>query len=693
MACGAQRVSNLAWGQLIASFWVCAGLVTIAAGCDGDLDTATDHADAETQDGSAAWLDGSSRDAEELRTDASRDGAVVDGAVVDGAVVDGAAAQLDAGASDASSVADAGPIPILVCDTQTSSNTPGSRFLLRNRANAGPAQCRFDFGTRGDVPLIGDWDGDGVDTVAIWRLADFHLNNSLSDKAADRIIAFGRATDRPLAGDWNGDGKDTIGVWRDGVFYLRRTLASNSGADSVSYGRATDIPLVGDWDGDGIDTVGIFRDGQILLSNQSQTSNPRAQKNYTFGRAGDWPIVGDWDGDGVDTVAIVRGNQFIINNGFRSEDALPAFRFGRSSDWPLAGDWDRDGRTTIGVHRSEPRTHLAAKENITDHGDATRTGSVAWHLARCQTNEVVELVTKSQYLTERTLVVPRGCTLRGPDANRSATIIAGNGLEGGVLVQVADETTLADLGIDGAHRVKHLVVGSQVKSVRIVNNRLVRTKNNYTSGNPRCHGLVFDSGTDILIRENTIDDIGYPKVNAAAWTGICAGVYAPRGTRLVFRLNTVTDTLTAGLDFTGSVDVRVQDNQLLDNSRARDYIAVQPNGPNADAIVAYHNETGSVDHKFQILDNVIRRSGNHGMHLSGRGILIRGNDVEGAYWNGIHVGDWRSPGQCSQDVIIEQNRVRSTRSPHIQIDTPYVQSTIVVRNNDANVFWDANNGC
>ncbi len=80
---------------------------------------------------------------------------------------------------------------------------------------------------------------------------------------------FGRSSDVPLYGDWDGDGVATPGVYRDGDWYLRNS--NSGGAADISFyygGRPDDVPVVGDWDGDGIDTVGVIRGGTWYLVNE-----------------------------------------------------------------------------------------------------------------------------------------------------------------------------------------------------------------------------------------------------------------------------------------------------------------------------------------------------------------------------------------------------------------------------------------
>lgn len=65
----------------------------------------------------------------------------------------------------------------------------------------------------------------------------------------DISVQFGAADDIPLAGDWDGDGHDTIGVYRlkEQSFLLRNSLESGVPDISVNFGADTDVPLVGVW--------------------------------------------------------------------------------------------------------------------------------------------------------------------------------------------------------------------------------------------------------------------------------------------------------------------------------------------------------------------------------------------------------------------------------------------------------------
>ena len=72
------------------------------------------------------------------------------------------------------------------------------------------------FGTEGDVPLVGDFNGDGVDEIAVYRAGTWIVdsNGDRQMTEVDRRIEYGKAGDKPIVGDWNGDGTDDVGLYR-----------------------------------------------------------------------------------------------------------------------------------------------------------------------------------------------------------------------------------------------------------------------------------------------------------------------------------------------------------------------------------------------------------------------------------------------------------------------------------------------
>ncbi|MGI9609063.1 MAG: malectin domain-containing carbohydrate-binding protein, partial [Acidimicrobiia bacterium] len=147
-------------------------------------------------------------------------------------------------------------------------------------------------------PIAGDWDGDGCDSLGIYRNGKVFLRDKLSTGFANRAFYFGVPGDRPFAGDWDGDGTDTIGIYRNGtgqIFYTNENPWTGvaTTANDFFYGVPSDEFIPGDWDGDGIETVGIYRAGESRFYLRNENSTGPADETFTFGQSGWIPVGGD----------------------------------------------------------------------------------------------------------------------------------------------------------------------------------------------------------------------------------------------------------------------------------------------------------------------------------------------------------------------------------------------------------------
>jgi hypothetical protein len=67
----------------------------------------------------------------------------------------------------------------------------------------------YRWGRTGDLPVVGDWDGDGTQTLGVVRPSQARDSNHLLLRNGDGSVLdywFGRSGDRILVGDWNADG-------------------------------------------------------------------------------------------------------------------------------------------------------------------------------------------------------------------------------------------------------------------------------------------------------------------------------------------------------------------------------------------------------------------------------------------------------------------------------------------------------
>lgn len=220
-----------------------------------------------------------------------------------------------------------------------------------------------DFGSPTDVPITGDWNGDGQVNIGVFRRGAWFLDyngNGIwdpnpSDPGADKTIpagSFGLATDKPVTGDWNGDGRTKIGIFRQGKWALDYdgNYQWNPSVDKVAtFGAKTDIPITGDWDGDGKTQIATFRAGSWFFDANNNYAWDRGIDTQilsgNFGTPTDTPITGDWDGNGKTKIGIFRAGAWALdfdgdNAWDRSKDiVIPAKSFGAPTDIPITGHW------------------------------------------------------------------------------------------------------------------------------------------------------------------------------------------------------------------------------------------------------------------------------------------------------------------------------------------------------------------
>jgi SpoIID/LytB domain protein len=205
----------------------------------------------------------------------------------------------------------------------------------------------YYYGNPRDTPYAGDWNGNGVDTMGLYRESTgfLFLRNTNNQGVANVDIYYGIPGDQPVGGDWNGDGVDTVGIFRpsQGKFYLRNTNTQGIADIEFAFGQPGDVPIAGDWDADGVDTVGVYRPSNktVYLLNDFSDTVPDIVFDYSGTASGDRIVVGDWDGDGDDTVGVFRPSSktWYLRDTFTQSSANIVFTFGESHMNPVAGDW------------------------------------------------------------------------------------------------------------------------------------------------------------------------------------------------------------------------------------------------------------------------------------------------------------------------------------------------------------------
>jgi parallel beta-helix repeat protein len=175
---------------------------------------------------------------------------------------------------------------------------------LRNTNSQGIADIRFFFGNPSDIPLAGDFNGDGCDTLSIYRPSEakFYIVNALGTDdgglgPADYWFLFGNLGDKPVVGDWDGDGIDEVGLHREstGLFYWRDTLDTGIADGTIFFGDPGDRFVAGDWGiVDGRDTPAVFRPSNTTFYFRHTLTEGNADSQLEFGQPEWIPVAGDF---------------------------------------------------------------------------------------------------------------------------------------------------------------------------------------------------------------------------------------------------------------------------------------------------------------------------------------------------------------------------------------------------------------
>jgi hypothetical protein len=265
----------------------------------------------------------------------------------------------------------------LYCDDTAGNNTgyqPSGTFIVGGRINltvfrptyfanwymnsAAGTQTAQQWGLAADVPLTGDFDGDGILDYAVFRPSTqewFIIPSSAPTTAIYK--QWGLLNDIPVPGDYDGDGKTDIAVWRPstGTWYI--VPSGNPGTYiQKQWGLPGDTPVQGDFDGDGKADLAVWRPstGTWYIVPSSSPGTPIQQQ---WGLNGDEPVTGDYDGDRKTDFAVYRPS---TATWYVVPSTAPSLyiqqQWGLPGDIPVPRDYDQDGKTDFAVWRPSTGT-------------------------------------------------------------------------------------------------------------------------------------------------------------------------------------------------------------------------------------------------------------------------------------------------------------------------------------------------
>jgi hypothetical protein len=174
--------------------------------------------------------------------------------------------------------------------------------------------CIASFGQPGDLPVTRKVSGVNGAIVGVFRPTqelwhfDINGNQAFDGCSIDECAnGFGTLGDMPVVGDWEGLGTEAIGVFRPstGQWFLDGNANGRWDGCDVEYcllqsfGDDGTLPVVGDWSGGGAARPGFFRPstGEWVLDMNGNGHFDGCAIDAClgpFGHAGDLPVVGKW---------------------------------------------------------------------------------------------------------------------------------------------------------------------------------------------------------------------------------------------------------------------------------------------------------------------------------------------------------------------------------------------------------------
>jgi hypothetical protein len=257
-------------------------------------------------------------------------------------------------------------------------------YLRSSHTPGAPDAGTFAYGASGWVSIVGDWNGDGRDSIGVFdpSTATWYLRNSNSPGAPDIApFQYGAPGWIPVVGDGEHTGHTGIGVFDPtaGNWYLRNEAGpgapdANPGGVPFAYGAPGWTPVAGDWSEAGHAGVGVFdpATARWYLRTEVGPGAPDADPGaapFAYGSAGWKPVVGDWAGRGRTTIGVVNPTTevwYLRNSNTPGAPDITPFAYGGAGWNVVAGDWTAP--TLPQLAAGGPHAGLSAMPPLTEAG-------------------------------------------------------------------------------------------------------------------------------------------------------------------------------------------------------------------------------------------------------------------------------------------------------------------------------------